>query len=146
MFIVLFMLAVLTFTAYSASIISLLSSPSSVTTTLHGILHHGSTMGLAVFNNHYYHSYFKVVLFIPLFRIHTHTNGILHHGSTLGLALSNNHYYHSYFKVVLFIPLFRIQTHTHQWHLTSWFYIGSCSIQQSLLPFIFQGSTFYSTV
>ena len=103
-------------------------------------------MGLAVFNKNYYHSYFKVALFFPLFGIHRHTNGILLHDSTMGLAVFNNHYYHSYFKVVLFIPLFRIHTHTHQWHLTSWFYNGSCCIQQSLLPFIFQGSTLYSTV
>ncbi|PSN37280.1 Ionotropic receptor 195 [Blattella germanica] len=59
LFIVLFALAVLTYTAYSASIISLLSSPSSVTSTLQGILRHGSKMGLALLNIHYYHSYFK---------------------------------------------------------------------------------------
>ncbi|XP_069675843.1 glutamate receptor ionotropic, delta-2-like [Periplaneta americana] len=59
MFIVLFVLAVLTYTAYSASVISLLSSPSSVTSTLQGILRHGSKMGLALLNIHYYHSHFK---------------------------------------------------------------------------------------
>ncbi|KAJ9579834.1 hypothetical protein L9F63_004506 [Diploptera punctata] len=58
-FIVLFVLAVVTFTAYSASVISLLSSPSSVTSTLQGILRSGSKMGLALLNIHYYHSHFK---------------------------------------------------------------------------------------
>ncbi|XP_023719273.1 uncharacterized protein LOC111870865 isoform X5 [Cryptotermes secundus] len=59
LFIALFVLAVLTYTAYSASVISLLSSPSSVTSTLQGILRHGSKMGLALLNIHYYHSHFK---------------------------------------------------------------------------------------
>lgn len=60
LFIVLFVLAVLTYTAYSASIISLLSSPTSVISTLQGILRHGSKMGLALLNIHYYHAHFKV--------------------------------------------------------------------------------------
>lgn len=90
LFIVLFVLAVLTYTAYSASIISLLSSPTSVTSTLQGILRHGSKMGLALLNIHYYHAHFKVQYctdkYLHIFNIkhnmktwYTHTVNTLHH-------------------------------------------------------------------
>ncbi|KAJ4450258.1 hypothetical protein ANN_01678 [Periplaneta americana] len=73
MFIVLFVLAVLTYTAYSASVISLLSSPSSVTSTLQGILRHGSKMGLALLNIHYYHSHFKGEVAFCADKVDAHT-------------------------------------------------------------------------
>ncbi|XP_067006380.2 uncharacterized protein [Anabrus simplex] len=59
LFITLFVLAVLTYTAYSASVISLMSSAQPVINTLNGILQDGSKMGLALHDNHYYRTQFE---------------------------------------------------------------------------------------
>lgn len=62
LFVILFLLAVLMYTAYSASIISIMSSTRPVSNSLEEILEEGSKMGLALHNSHYYHTNFKVLL------------------------------------------------------------------------------------
>nr|ALD51338.1 ionotropic receptor 19 [Locusta migratoria] len=60
LFLVLFLLAVLMYTAYSASVISIMSSTKPVSNSLQGILESSSKMSVALHDIHYYHTQFQI--------------------------------------------------------------------------------------